>query len=184
MRQGAISSPVLFCVYIDGLLCRLKTANVSCFVGNVFLGALCYADDLTLLAPTADAMRKMLDISSGYACEHGISFNACKSKCILFSSGRKFGKEFIPGFHINGSFIEYVKSWPHLGNIISEDQSDSLSISSRRDQLIGEINNVLCTFGKLDPLVKTDLLYKYCSSLYGSVLWGLQLPDISHICSV
>jgi hypothetical protein len=60
-------------------------------------------------------------------------------------------------------------------------QSDSECILLRHKQLIGQINDVLCTFGMLDPVIKTELSYTYCSSLYGSVLWNLQHPDIDRI---
>ena len=54
VKQGGIVSPVLFCIYIyiDGLLRLLRESNVGCFIGNVFVGALAYADDIALLAPT------------------------------------------------------------------------------------------------------------------------------------
>jgi Reverse transcriptase (RNA-dependent DNA polymerase) len=43
VRQGAISSPIIFCLYIDCLLNRLENANIGCCIGNVFFGALCYS---------------------------------------------------------------------------------------------------------------------------------------------
>ena len=52
-------SPVLFCVYIDDLLLILSNAGIGCYIGPHFVGALAYADDITLLAPTATAMRKL-----------------------------------------------------------------------------------------------------------------------------
>jgi len=52
VKQGGTVSPVLFCIYIDGLLHLLRESNVGCFIGNVFVGALAYADDIALLAPT------------------------------------------------------------------------------------------------------------------------------------
>jgi hypothetical protein len=54
--NGGILSPILFCIYIDELLVKLQAANVGCFVGNICVGALAYADDLTLLAPSTSAM--------------------------------------------------------------------------------------------------------------------------------
>lgn len=62
VKQGAIISPILFCVYLDNLLIELREAGVGCFIGSWFVGALAYADDLVLLAPTASAMRRMLFI--------------------------------------------------------------------------------------------------------------------------
>jgi hypothetical protein len=38
-------------------------------------------------------------------------------------------------------------------------------------------------FSKLDSFTKTKLLYVYCSSFYGSVLWDLQRIEIQRLCS-
>ena len=74
-------------------------------------------------------------------------------------------------------------SWPHLGNIISETQDDYNCIAARRIQLIGQVNNVLSTFGKLNPITKNHLLFKLCSSLYGSVTWNLLHPETNRVCT-
>jgi len=42
-----------------------------------------------------------------------------------------------------------------------------------RDKLIGQINNMLCTFYQLDPVVKNQLIKSYCLSLYGCELWDI-----------
>ena len=57
VKQGGVLSPVLFCLYIDGLLMALSKAGVGCFVGDNFVGALAYADDIVLLAPAASTLR-------------------------------------------------------------------------------------------------------------------------------
>ena len=89
VKQGGVLSPVLFCVYIDDLV-RLSNANVGCFIGSNYAGALAYADDLVLLAPTASALRKMLAICDVYAAEYSMSFNAQKSKCLVILSNAWF----------------------------------------------------------------------------------------------
>jgi hypothetical protein len=80
VKQGAVLSPVLFCVYVDNLLVALSNAGVGCFIGSTFVGALAYADDIVITAPTATAMRKLLAICDRYACEYHMSFNARKTK--------------------------------------------------------------------------------------------------------
>jgi len=48
--------PIIVCY-----LCRyMLYGTVGCYVGNFFVGALAYADDIVLLAPSASAMRRML----------------------------------------------------------------------------------------------------------------------------
>ena len=64
VRQGSVLSPVLFAVYLDGLLAELSGSGVRCYWGSLFAGAFCYADDIVLLAPCASALRTMLKICS------------------------------------------------------------------------------------------------------------------------
>ena len=78
-RVGVIS-PVLFCVNIDDLLVKLSRSSFGCFIGLNFVGALAYADDIVLVAPTPAAMRKMLTVCDEYAADHDIMFNPDKSK--------------------------------------------------------------------------------------------------------
>ena len=54
---------------------------------------------------------------------------------------------------------------------------------NRRNTLCGQINNVLCYFGKCQSTVKQKkLLFSYCFSLYGSVLWDFANRYIEAIC--
>ena len=69
IKQGGVLSPILFCAYMDTLLERLSHLGVGCHVGHVFAGALSYADDLTLLAPTRSAMNTMLRECEAFARE-------------------------------------------------------------------------------------------------------------------
>ena len=43
-------SPILFCIYLDGLLNLPAAAQIGCLIGRVFVGCLAYADDIVLLA--------------------------------------------------------------------------------------------------------------------------------------
>jgi len=78
-----VLSPILFCLYIDGLLVALSKAGVGCFMGSDFVGALVYADDIVLLTPSASALRMMLVICDNDARDNSFSFNASKSKCLV-----------------------------------------------------------------------------------------------------
>ena len=84
-QQGGVLSPVLFSVYVNGLLCKLKDSGVGCHFGCGFVGSVCYADDLALLAPSPSALRIMLTICEDFARDHGLKFNAAKTQLIRFS---------------------------------------------------------------------------------------------------
>ena len=58
VRQGGVLSPLLFSVYMDELLEKLKENGTGCHIGDHFVGALGYADDLILLCPSFTGMQK------------------------------------------------------------------------------------------------------------------------------
>jgi len=72
VKQSGIVSAVLFCVYLDGLLLALSDAKVGCYIGKVYVGALAYGDDVTLLAPTPRAMHLQLQICEKYSSESSL----------------------------------------------------------------------------------------------------------------
>jgi hypothetical protein len=92
----------------------VKLANAG--VGDNFVGALAYADDIVLLAPSASALRIMLTICDNYAADYSISFNASKSKClVVLPSSRRSLCDYIKNciFYVGGKPIEYVNSFAH-----------------------------------------------------------------------
>ena len=48
IMQGGVLSPALFGLYMDEVLKRLKQRGIGCRIGNLFAGALCFANDLRL----------------------------------------------------------------------------------------------------------------------------------------
>ena len=76
VKQDAVINPVLFCCCIDNLLFNLKAYGIGSFVGKMFVGALAYADDSVLIAPTSRAMRRMLFTCDSFVANFSIVFDA------------------------------------------------------------------------------------------------------------
>ena len=55
------------------------------YIGNTFSGALSYADDVTLIAPSLQSLKEMIKICEEYAKEFDIQFNPSKSKLMCFN---------------------------------------------------------------------------------------------------
>ena len=175
----------MFCIYIDDILLQLSASGVGCFVGLNFDGALAYADDIVLLAPTPFAMRKMLKICDTYASAFDIIFNAEKSKFLVVAAykHRQFYNEMCSGdFFVGDKIIENVSKYAHLGHIITSSFSNIDDINNRRNCFVGQVNNLLCYFNQLDLLVKIKLFKSYCSSIYGCELWALNSENIDIFC--
>jgi len=112
VRQGAILSPVLFCVYCDTLLISLSQAGTGCHFGYFFVGALAYANDLVLLAPSVNAMRHVLRLCDDYTAQNNVVFNASKSKCLCCSPActakQVTTADSLPSFSIGSRVIKFV----------------------------------------------------------------------------
>ena len=54
-------------------------------MGNHFSGCFIYADDITLVASSADALNVMLKVCELYAGVHDITFNSNKTKLMHFT---------------------------------------------------------------------------------------------------
>ena len=62
VKQGGVLSPLLFTVYLNDLLCQLRDHNTGCQMNSHFVGAVIYADDITLLGLTYNSVMALLDI--------------------------------------------------------------------------------------------------------------------------
>ena len=156
---------------MDYLLIQLKELGIGCHWNHHFAGVVCYADDLTLLAPSPSALRLMLQKCEQFAESHGLKFNASKTQLV------RFGRTPVLGcshkFIFCGSVLPVVASAVHLGHILRADLDDSDDILRVARDIARKANCMLVTFAGVDPFVKTKLFQSFCLPLYGSVTWNL-----------
>ena len=79
VKQGGVLSPILFTLFLDVLMDMLKSSGFGCYVGDVFVGALAYADDIVLLAPSPFALSMLLKQCSLFSKLYQFDFIANKS---------------------------------------------------------------------------------------------------------
>ena len=109
--QGGVLSPILFTVYIDELLQGLQKLGVGCHWEGMF----CYADDLALIAPSAHALRRMLQVCLDFASEKNMIFNAGKTQLICFRSHKSVVVD--EQFEFCGQELTFTDTVVHLGHI-------------------------------------------------------------------
>ena len=83
VRQGGILSPFLFNIYVNDMICKLRSNRLGCHLRNVYLGCIMYADDLLLLSSSVKELQLMLDICSTIGNDLDIKFNSSKSMCMV-----------------------------------------------------------------------------------------------------
>ena len=79
--------------------------------------------------------------------------------------------------------MEMVTSYCHLGHVVNSNLDDSPDIINRQCSFIGQVNSVLCFFGKLSSEVKIRLFRSYCTSFYGCKLWNLSCAQLADLCA-
>ena len=178
VRQGGVISPILFTLYIDVLLQRLEKSGLGCCVGLEYMGVLCSADDLALLAPNFVCLKRMIRICEHFADEYGLLFNAKKTVCILFS-GKHRQRIVPPVIYMNNKELEWKQSAKHLGNIVTYDLSEQAEIMQKRNYFIGRTNSLIANLKHVDKNVSSMVFMSQCCHLYGSQAWSLASNSIS-----
>ena len=159
-------SPILFGIYIDELLYRLKHSGFGCKIGHQYYGALGYADDLSLVAPSLYGLNKMCNIALEYAKEYDIKFNPSKCQLLSFGSSPKVELNF------DGECITNINKGIHLGHIIGPNVGRDVMQDASRT-LIQNVNSVLHNFKFCSLDVKYKLFTSFCTSFYGSQIWNV-----------
>ena len=80
---------MLFSINTDSLLSALRDSGAGCYLGHVFAGALAYADDIVLLAPTKGGLSRMLAVASTCADDLSLKFNGTKSQYLTYCARRR-----------------------------------------------------------------------------------------------
>ena len=69
---------------MNELFVELRKSKIGCHIGDAYVGALGYADAVTLLSPTLSALKSMLHIADRFGKEHSVIFNVKKYQFLVF----------------------------------------------------------------------------------------------------
>ena len=137
-KEGVLS-PILFNVYKDELLLRLKQHDFGCHIGNRFVGGLCYADCLTILSLSVRGLQKMVGICEEFANDYSVTFNSGKTLCMCLGRMPEYPQLQI---YLNGMILQWVRNARHLGNIVTSQLKDDMDIQLKRGQSYGAVNSL------------------------------------------
>jgi len=127
-------TPTLSSRYIRDLLAQLADLHVGCNIGGLLINELAYADDIVLLAPSWKAIQQLLTVLQQHIANIGMICNAKKSVCMIFEpkDRAKIMNVSFPQFTVAGNFLQFVKVFEHLGQVITDTLSDDdLQIATR-----------------------------------------------------
>ena len=177
VKQGAVLSAILYCVYTNNLFDTLKKKKSGCWINGEYYGVIAYADDLFLLAPSLNALQEMLNTCQDYAEKHNLIFSTddkpskSKTKCIAFL---KSDRE-LPKLKLCSKYLPWVKTVKHLGNTLENKPGSMLTqdIRVKRANYIQTNNEIMQEFYFAHSSTKIRLNNIFNTHFTGSVNWDL-----------
>ena len=143
VKQGGVLSPILFILYYDVLLQELTDAKSGCHFGHKFAGALSYADDLVIMAPTLAGLQSMITVCEKNSQDYGITFNASKTACVAFGIKHTNSLSCIT---LHGKTVEWSSKVKHLGNYLLATLTDAEDIRVKSNELFRRTNSICANF--------------------------------------
>ncbi|KAL0808751.1 hypothetical protein ABMA28_012432 [Loxostege sticticalis] len=145
VRQGGLSSPRLFNLYVNGLIDELSRAGVGCSIDGKMVNNISYADDMVLLSPSVRALEVLVGICERYALSHGLKYNTTKSEILVFKAGKK-SPHIVPPVRIGDVPLRRVTKFKYLGHWVTEDLTDDEDMERERRALSVRCNMVIRRF--------------------------------------
>jgi hypothetical protein len=160
---------MLFSLYIDDVSIELSRSKIGCFINNVCMNHVFYADDMCIMAPSAIGLQNLLNICHSYSIDTDINFNPVKSMCMVFKP-RNY-KLRCPSIRLHEQCLEYTNCIKYLGSTFQNTSSDDDDILNQMRTLYMRSNRLIRLFGQCEVAVKLELFRSYCCTLYCPYLW-------------
>ena len=123
VRQGGVLSPLLYNVFIDGLIKSLKEKNLGCHLFNHYAGVIVLADDVALVSTSPSDLQEMLNITHEYTKTWRYRINPTKSSIVIFND-KTHNPSPPHSWTLGSEPIHLSKQHPHLGILKSSSRHD------------------------------------------------------------
>lgn len=180
IRQGSVCSGLLFTIYIDCIIPAIKSSNIGCKIGSVFLGVMIYADDILLLSASSKGLQAMLSICQQHSSKLDLSFGTAKSLCVLFAKRKRRTPP--PTMYLYGKPLPWTKGAKHLGVFLENNSSFTRDMSEKRLKFIGLCHSLIQEFPKGTPDLMMKLVNIYATGcLHSSQLWNFNCSQFTQL---
>jgi hypothetical protein len=161
----------------------LAKTSVGCHFGQLFAGAVVYADDIVLLSPSIKGLMILLRATYDFANFHKLKFNPNKSFCVKFNKSDKDNVT-LPNSYIDlgGVQVKWVSKVTHLGNIITHNLDDISHLSHLTADFYVRLNSLFANVGFIhNASLLHDIFGSLCCCFYGSVVCAFQCKQFDSL---
>ena len=178
VRQGCVLSPLLFSIFIDGLVKEIKKLNEGINIDHMNLSLLLYADDIVLISDNAEKLQLMLNTIHEYSYKWRFEINMKQDKTaiMMFKCDQK-DRQF--QFTIGNNVVSISNHYCYLGVELSSPWSwttmrDRCALKARKNMYIvwgmgikAGIASVATSETVYRALVRSQL--EYAAQVWGAV---------------
>jgi len=183
VKQGCPLSPTLFGIYIDELKAFLREHiqdSDGCYLHQVLIYILLFADDIVLLSSSPEGLQRQLDALALFCDLRKLTVNLSKTKIMIFNGGKKT-QDF--RFLFKGEEVEITNTYTYLGVQFSGPRfSLRPALQPRINKGYGSLallerqcfrhhfQDISSKLKLMDTLIRPTVLY-------GSEIWGPSLLE-------
>lgn len=173
-RQGGITSPYLFAIFINDVIVKLQRSSLGCHIRNICFNVFMYADDMLLASISLNELQLMINIVRTELKWLDMEINVKKSMCM------RMGKRFdCPTCELvlDNKPIKWVKEMRYLGLYFTAASSFKCNLHYAKVSFFRSLNSLLSKLGTHpSPGIVLYLVSSYCNS---SLFYGLESLHLS-----
>jgi len=113
--QGCTFSPLLFNIFVDGLLEAVEDAGFGLPLAGGRMGALMFADDFAGVEDSAARLQQLVDTAASYLQLWGLGANVAKSAVVVYGPGRSSAPRPAGGWTWAGTQLPEMDTYRYLG---------------------------------------------------------------------
>jgi len=140
VRQGGVLSPVLFALYADDIDNSLCSSKLGCYVGQMYVGCIMYADDIILLSASLNMLQRMMKLCETEAYYLDMKFNVAKSMIIRVGYGCNV---ICAKVYLDGCELQFVCKIKYLGVFLLSGKTLRLSLQEPKAKFFKALNGIL-----------------------------------------
>ncbi len=158
VKTGDPLSPILFLVFRHELSSRLKEAGHGIQLAGLPIPVFLYADDIALLADSAQQMQAMLFICEKWAREYRMIFSLKKCEIVEYGAALTDRER---EWDLQGGKVQEGKVYKYLGILFHKSlrgKAHAVDLNSRVKRRIGQLKHVVLNEGLQLPTARKVVL--------------------------
>ena len=111
LRQGSVLSPLLFSIFLADVIDEWRRLGIGVRVGRRTVGGLLFADDVVLVAESAQELQQAMNVMTDHARKWRYKFNNSKCAVVVAAMQKPSGRTRL----LSGEVVEEKAEYKYLG---------------------------------------------------------------------